>query len=95
MWYAEMISVLLLILVVVDATIRKEKLSRKLATSPSKNLFTSVNIQSLERNIKIRKSNLQRDFFKATVEPVLLYGSTTWPLTKYLEASLEIPRSIT
>ena len=34
-------------------------------------------------------SKLKRDFFKATVETVLLYGSTTWTLTKKQESSLD------
>ena len=42
---------------------------------------------------KIWKSNLpedlKRDFFRATVESVLVYGSTTWTLTAKLEASLD------
>ena len=32
--------------------------------------------------------NLKRDFFRATVETVLLYGSTTWTLTKKLEKKI-------
>ena len=32
---------------------------------------------------------LKRNFFRATVESILLYGSTTWTLTKYLEARLD------
>ena len=39
------------------------------------------------------KSNLsdklKREFFRATVENVLLYGATTWTLTNYLEYNLD------
>ena len=39
------------------------------------------------------KSNLpdklKREFLCATVEKVLLYGATTWTLTKYLESKLD------
>ena len=42
---------------------------------------------------KIWTSNLNRDFklkiFKATIEPILLYGSETWTLTKRLEKRLD------
>ena len=33
--------------------------------------------------------NLKRSFFKAVVESVLLYGSTTWTLTKTMEKKLD------
>ena len=33
--------------------------------------------------------NLKRDFFRAIVESVLLYGSSTWTLTKRLETKLD------
>ena len=33
--------------------------------------------------------NLKRNFFKAVVESVLLYGSTTWTLTKAMEKNLD------
>ena len=42
---------------------------------------------------KIWKSNVpadvKRDFFRATVESVLLYGSSTWTLTNQLQRSLD------
>ena len=48
---------------------------------------------ALDRLNKIWKSNLhanlKRDFFRATVESVLVYGSSTWTLTKHLEKSLD------
>ena len=34
-------------------------------------------------------ANLKRNFFKAVVESVLLYGSTTWTLTKAMETTLD------
>ena len=34
-------------------------------------------------------NDMKRSFFQATVESVLLYGSTTWTLTKTLEAKLD------
>ena len=49
--------------------------------------------RALDRLNKIWKSNLhanlKRDFFRATVESVLVYGSSTWTLTKHLEKSLD------
>ena len=42
---------------------------------------------------KIWKSNLKdklkRNFFRATVESVLVYGSTTWTMTKAMEKRLD------
>ena len=42
---------------------------------------------------KIRSSDLDRNFklkiFKAAVEPILLYGSETWTLSKKLEKRLD------
>ncbi len=32
---------------------------------------------------------IKRDFFRATVESVLVYGSSTWTLTKKLEKKLD------
>ncbi|XP_063586900.1 uncharacterized protein LOC134764250 [Penaeus indicus] len=44
-------------------------------------------------------NNLKRDFFRATVESILLYGCTTWTLTRKLENRLDgtytrIPRAV-
>ena len=34
-------------------------------------------------------NNLKRNIFRATVESVLVYGATTWTLTKSFERSLD------
>ena len=48
---------------------------------------------ALNKLYKIWKSNLspklKRNFFRATVESVLLYGATSWTLTKTLEKMLD------
>ena len=48
---------------------------------------------ALNKMNTVQKSNLsdklKRAFFRATVESVLLYGATTWTLTKYLESKLD------
>ena len=48
---------------------------------------------ALNKMNSVWKSNLpdklKREFFRATVEQVLLYGATTWTLTKYLESKLD------
>ena len=48
---------------------------------------------ALNKMNSVWKSNLpnklKREFFRATVEKVLLYGATTWTLTKYLESKLD------
>ena len=43
-------------------------------------LFMHVEMISSDLSIKIN-----RDFFKAVTVSVLLYGCTTWPLTKGME----------
>ena len=35
------------------------------------------------------KDKLKRNFFRATVESVLVYGSTTWTMTKAMEKRLD------
>ena len=48
---------------------------------------------ALNKMNSVWKSNLsdklKREFFRATVEKVLLYGATAWTLTKYLESKLD------
>ena len=35
-------------------------------------------------------NDLKRSFFRATVESVMMYGATTWTLTKSLESKLDV-----
>ena len=34
-------------------------------------------------------NDLKRSFFRATVESIMMYGATTWTLTKSLESKLD------
>ena len=49
--------------------------------------------KALDKMTKIWKSdldtNIKRKFFRAAVEPILLYGSATWTLTKKAEAQID------
>ena len=49
-----------------------------------------VNIVISQIYIYIRKTDkMKRNFFQAAVVSILLYGCTTWTLTKWLEKKLD------